>query len=766
MADETNNSTNRPITFNTYRWGMTARVACLMLLFVFIPMIFTSISIEKGLLLPGKNLYMAIPLFFIILLIPLSRAIAHHLINRDLMVVDQFCSEIKKGNYEITFRLGNQKESEDPFTSLLRNLTWMSRHVAAREAFSQNKLQKFQKNLGKLEKKALTDPLTGLFNRRYLEQVSTEISASDRYRLVSMVYIDCDRFKAVNDTLGHNIGDDLLKWLAGCLKHACRLNHDIPLRMGGDEFALLLPGAGTDQAVMIAKRLRSLYHREDVYCTTLSIGIATIPCGGNNAGSCFEVITEHADRQAYISKQAGGDNICIDNKLEIVPEKTASQRNSLEEIHKLANYDPLTGIPNRYLAKERFKRALKRSRRNGLKFCVMFIDLDDFKTINNSLGHHIGDEYLKHIAQCLKKTLRAEDSICRLGGDEFLIIAENIARRDAVAALAVKVIESVKIPLYIDECHVMTTTSVGITLVPDDGENFDDLCKRADMALFRAKENGKNSFCMFEPTMAKTVDESLDLITDLRTAIDSGQLELYFQPQIDLGSQQIIGAEALIRWHHPKKGMMPPTIFIPLAERSGQIVEMGEWIIDQACRKCAQWNRSIADNFTIAINISPIQIIRSSLSDTVLSTLDKHQLGSGHIELEFTESLLLHNSPEIKAKLSVLREAGVHLSIDDFGTGYSNLSYLKEFDISRIKVDKSFIQTLMDHRQDRAIVRAIIQMANSLNIQTVAEGIEDRQSMELLQNMGCAIGQGFYWAQPLPEKQFLEYYRQINLADR
>jgi EAL domain-containing protein (putative c-di-GMP-specific phosphodiesterase class I) len=286
------------------------------------------------------------------------------------------------------------------------------------------------------------------------------------------------------------------------------------------------------------------------------------------------------------------------------------------------------------------------------------------------------------------------------------------------------------------------------------------------MALFRAKENGKNSFCMFEPTMAKTVDESLDLITDLRTAIDSGQLELYFQPQIDLGSQQIIGAEALIRWHHPKKGMMPPTIFIPLAERSGQIVEMGEWIIDQACRKCAQWNRSIADNFTIAINISPIQIIRSSLSDTVLSTLDKHQLGSGHIELEFTESLLLHNSPEIKAKLSVLREAGVHLSIDDFGTGYSNLSYLKEFDISRIKVDKSFIQTLMDHRQDRAIVRAIIQMANSLNIQTVAEGIEDRQSMELLQNMGCAIGQGFYWAQPLPEKQFLEYYRQINLADR
>ena len=729
--------------------GISARMAVFLFLFLFLPMAATGICIEKGWLLPGKNLYLAVPLFFICLIVPFSRCIAYYLINRDLQVMDRFCHEIKNGNYAVHFRLPNQKEEEDPFMTLLRNLTWMSHHLDHRERRIQDRFERIKHEYTELEKKAVTDQLTGLFNRYYLEKCSDCLPDSGLFQQVSVLYIDCDRFKSVNDIHGHARGDELLVWLADCLNKACRLNHDIPIRLGGDEFAVLLPGADAAQAEAVGKRIRVIYHSREVYDTSLSIGISYTHTLDSGEPIALDMLIKNADEQTYVVKQAGGDNICIDN---VINNNISDSDFQKTKIHKLANFDLLTGLPNRYLARERFLRALHRARRRRQKFCLMFLDLDDFKTVNDSLGHQMGDEYLKHMTSTLKALLRAEDTICRMGGDEFLVITENIQQTEDIITLVKKVTDAIQQPVRINGQQITITTSVGIIQVPDDGEDFNDICRRGEIALFRAKECGRNNFCFFDEKMDDSVNNSMDMISELRSAVALNQLELYFQPQIDLRDGRVIGAEALIRWNHPERGLLSPAVFIPLAERSGQIIEIGEWIIDQACRICAQW--SLYHDLVVAVNISPIQVTRGTLADSVLSAIERYNLDGSRIELEFTESLLLHNSRETLRDLGRMRAAGIHFAIDDFGTGYSNLNYLKLFDITRLKVDRSFIKSMITNNQDQAIVAAIIQMAAGLNIDVVAEGIEDEQTMQLLHSMGCSTGQGYYWAKPLPAEQF------------
>lgn len=745
--------------FKVSSLSITARVALFLLMFLFLPMVLTGICIENQMLLPGENMYLAIPIFFIPLIIPFSKLISYYLINRDLVRIDNFCDEVKKGNYSIYFDLPNQKEEEDSLITLLRNLTWMARNLALREDSSDDRFKKLRYDYGEMRKQAYTDPLTGLYNRRYLKRFASNLKSSSLTTTLSMIYADCDNFKEVNDTHGHNVGDELLKWLGTCLAEASRVSQDVPLRMGGDEFALLLPGTGAKEASLIAKRLRSLYHRKNVYNTTLSLGIANSTCKEKVDWPLIENLIQYADQQAYLVKKSGGDNIGMED---LFIEGESYSINNRRSTQRLADIDPLTGIPNRYLAKERFQQSLKRSRRSGLKLCLMFLDLDDFKSINETLGHHIGDKFLQHIVTCIKSSLRAEDSVCRLGGDEFLILMENIKNRDDVAALVSKIINSVRQKAVIDEQQVTVTSSIGITLVPDDGDDFDDLCKRGDIALSQAKETGKNNFSFFDPEVAETITESLSLITDLRSAIYLKQMELYFQPQVNLETGAIIGAESLIRWNHPEKGVLSPACFIPLAEQSRQIIELGEWIIDEACRKCAEWKSAGVRDVVIAINISPIQITRGSIARSILFALNKYGLEGSDIELEFTESLLLQNNETIEEDFRVLRNTGVSLAIDDFGTGYSNLNYLKAFEIGKLKIDRSFITDMISSKNDQAIVESIIMMTKSLMIKTVAEGIEDEQTLNLLHNLNCNIGQGFYWSRPLPEKQFLSYYKSMK----
>ena len=434
-------------------------------------------------------------------------------------------------------------------------------------------------------------------------------------------------------------------------------------------------------------------------------------------------------------------------------------RESQKQVDRLINYDLLTGVSNRKHAKERFLQSLGRQQRSGKKLCLMFIDLDDFKTINDTLGHHAGDEYLKHIASCLTKSLRDIDTVCRLGGDEFLVLAENIESRENVAGLASKISSIIKQPAIVGNNQISTTSSIGVAVVPDDGCDFETLCRRADIALYKVKDSGKDNFCFFDQKMAEKVNDSLTLISDLQSAIGQKQLQLLFQPQFDLSTGAVIGAEALIRWHHPSRGIIPPAKFIPLAERSGLIGDIGSWIINKACATCAEWIHEKQENqdFVMSVNISPIQVKRENLAELVLSRLEKFNLKGQNLELELPEPLFLDESMEVKNELAKLKNSGVRLSIDDFGSGFSNLCDIMNFDISRIKIDRTFLRNISENKPNRAIIHAIIKMADSLAIGTVAEGVEDASTVEMLKSYGCKAAQGYHWTRPLNAEQFREF---------
>ncbi|ARN72782.1 putative bifunctional diguanylate cyclase/phosphodiesterase [Oceanicoccus sagamiensis] len=429
-------------------------------------------------------------------------------------------------------------------------------------------------------------------------------------------------------------------------------------------------------------------------------------------------------------------------------------------ITQLAHHDFLTGLPNRSMAKEYFEIAKDRALRNYTSVSLMFLDLDDFKTINDTLGHDVGDEYITYISRQLEQALRKSDHICRLGGDEFLIILEDAGKREEAMQMADKVTNVVKNPLEISDHQVSCTATIGIAIVPDDGTDFDTICRKADVAMYHGKDTGKNTYHFFDESMDKEVADSLSLIADLRSAIAENQLAVHFQPQIDLQTGRISTAEALLRWYHPTRGSIPPLTFIPLAEKSGEMVAIGKWVIAESCRQCVRWNTLTEHPMTVAVNVSPLQFKHADFAQFILSTLEDLKMDPALLELEFTESLLMNDSPEVSENLAALRKANIHLSIDDFGTGYSNLGYLKNFDIEVLKIDRSFISKLSESPQDKAIVTAIVQMAASLGIETVAEGIEDDATAKLVRELNCQKGQGYLWSRPINDEEFINFLKQ------
>ena len=420
----------------------------------------------------------------------------------------------------------------------------------------------------------------------------------------------------------------------------------------------------------------------------------------------------------------------------------------------LARHDALTNLPNRLLISDRMEQAIGQARRYERRAALLFLDLDNFKTINDSLGHDAGDELLKEVARRLQSAVREMDTVSRQGGDEFLIVLTDVADLDAISAVANHVLSAMTQPFSLKGMQIVTSVSIGVALYPEDGDDFAALLKHADLAMYQAKAEGRNAFRFFDARMNADILERLNLDLGLREALSQQQFVLHYQPIVDIHSGRLLAAEALIRWQHPQRGMVGPDTFIPVAESSGLIVEIGEWVLNEACRQMMVWRAAGLPAFVVSVNLSSVQFRRGNLEALVADALQRYGLPAECLELELTESLLLQDSERFIDTLYGLKALGVKLSIDDFGTGYSNLSYLQRFRVDKLKIDQSFVRKLQDSPEDRAIVTAIIQMAKSLHLLTIAEGIEDDSTRQVLAELGCDQGQGYWFSRPLVASDF------------
>nr|WP_295768595.1 EAL domain-containing protein [Rhodoferax sp.] len=427
---------------------------------------------------------------------------------------------------------------------------------------------------------------------------------------------------------------------------------------------------------------------------------------------------------------------------------------SQKHLAYLSQHDALTGLPNRSMGRDHIQQAIVNATRHRSRVALLFVDLDNFKAVNDSLGHAAGDEFLKQVAIRLEGAVRKSDIVDRHGGDEFVIGLIDIGDGEDVSKAASTVLGSLTEPIVINGAEISTTCSIGIALFPDDGADYESLLREADIAMYQAKEAGRNAFRFFDPTMNANIQSNLLLLSQLRTALARQEFVLHYQPVVSLDTGAWVGAEALIRWQHPQKGLVPPGEFIPAAEKSGLIVEMGEWVLQEACRQMASWQTQDRAHFVMAVNLSPVQFKRGNIVAVVEKVLRQSGVNPACLELEITESTLVQDTESFIASLQQLKALGVKISIDDFGTGYSNLSYLQRFAVDKLKIDQSFVKRLQTGPQDRALVTAIIQMAKSLGLNTTAEGIEDETARQILLDLGCHLGQGYFFARPMAVAAF------------
>ncbi len=427
-------------------------------------------------------------------------------------------------------------------------------------------------------------------------------------------------------------------------------------------------------------------------------------------------------------------------------------------LHYLAHIDPITGLPNRHAFNERLSLAISKVNQFGGSVGLLLLDLDNFKIVNDTLGHPSGDLLLKLVAQRLLECMRSGDVICRIGGDEFAIILESGAGRNG-GWVAEKILAALASPFDVNVHEIYVTASIGISTLPHDAVDLETLTRNADTAMYQAKGKGKNAFEMFHPELDQRVQKRLSLETKLRKALERGELMLYYQPQVRLSDGKLVGLEALLRWNHPELGMISPSEFIPVAEDSGLIVPIGRWTLRAACRQMAAWQQAGLCDIHVSVNLSARQTRDPLLVHDIIGALREFGVSPGQLELEITETVLMENVHANVDLLNRLQTEGIRFSIDDFGTGYSSMAYLKRFPIDQVKIDRTFVRDIPGDRDDEAITTAIIAMAHRLGLSVVAEGVENERQLAFLRLAGCDIMQGFHFSEPLPPEKVIEMAR-------
>jgi diguanylate cyclase (GGDEF)-like protein len=453
-----------------------------------------------------------------------------------------------------------------------------------------------------------------------------------------------------------------------------------------------------------------------------------------------------------------------DGNLLVITRDITERRKAESRIKYLAYFDTLTGLPNRQLLVREMSRAIQAAKSSGTLIALLYLDLDRFKRINDNLGHSVGDALLKSVGRRLHQTIRPSDlvapvkggnapgrgSVARLGGDEFVVVVSGLTDEGQATAVADRIREALSEPFECGGHRFVVTPSIGIALYPKDGADIEDLLVKADMAMYKAKDQGRNSHAFYGESMAIRSLSRLELENDLRRAFEAGDFQIHYQPKVDLATGRVVGVEALLRWHHATRGWMSPESFIPVAEESGLIVALGEWVLRETCRQLQRWAGTDLGHLTIAVNVSVQQFAREDFVESVLSTLEQFNVQPQLLELEITESLLLRNVDDTTSCMKRFRAAGLTLSIDDFGTGYSSLGYLRSFPVDALKIDRSFVKDLNAKGDGGAICAAIIALARELRLRVIAEGVENLDQVEFLRAHRCDQVQGYLMSAPLP----------------
>jgi len=476
--------------------------------------------------------------------------------------------------------------------------------------------------------------------------------------------------------------------------------------------------------------------------------------------------TRYIHAQGEVLQNALGKVVKLAGTIQDISARKLAEK----QIEYLALHDGLTGLPNPRFFRDRVNNALAEAARMGTKLATLFLDLDRFKNVNDSLGHGIGDLLLKEVAERVTHCLRKADAVsrepevpqnvlARLGGDEFTVLLTTLRHAEDAARVAQRILDALASPFRIEGHEIFTSASIGIAVFPDDGGDVETLLKNADTAMYTAKEEGRKNYKFFTEAMNKATSAKLALESDLHTALRQNEFILYYQPQMEVASRKIIGVEALIRWRHPRRGLVPPLEFIPLAEERGLIIPIGEWVLRSACAQASAWHGAGLDKITVAINMASPSFKQLDLMTVVADALEKSGLEPGYLELEVTESIMMHDMEAVLTMLKKLKGIGIHLSIDDFGTGYSSLSYLQRFPLDALKIDRSFVSNI-EKPEGSAIALAIMALAKSLNLKVIAEGVETEHQVRILREHGCEFMQGFLFSRPVPAEEMTRLLQQ------